>query len=53
MTIRFAKAFGVRADTLMRMQSAFELAQARAHKADLNVQYFNLAAPFGAEQRAI
>ena len=30
MAIRFEKAFGVRADTLMRMQAAFDLAQARA-----------------------
>lgn len=30
MAIRFEKAFGVKADTLMRMQIAFDLAQARA-----------------------
>ena len=30
MAIRFEKAFGVKADTLMRMQAAHELAQARA-----------------------
>ncbi|KXV23580.1 XRE family transcriptional regulator, partial [Gluconobacter japonicus] len=47
------KAFGVRADTLMRMQSAFELAQARAHEANLNVQHFNLVAPSRTEQRTI
>lgn len=37
MAIRFEKAFGVKADTLMRMQTAFELAQARMHEADLDV----------------
>ncbi len=30
MAIRFEKAFGVRADTLMRMQVAYDLAKARA-----------------------
>lgn len=29
MAIRFEKAFGVRADTLMRMQAAHDLARAR------------------------
>jgi addiction module HigA family antidote len=31
MAIRFEKAFGVKADTLMRMQTAYDLAKARAH----------------------
>lgn len=53
MAIRFEKAFGVRADTLMRMQSAFALAQARAHEANLNVQHFNLVVPSRTEQRII
>ena len=30
MALRFEKAFGVSADTLMRMQATYELAQARA-----------------------
>ncbi|MEG3143244.1 HigA family addiction module antitoxin [Sphingomonas sp. RT2P30] len=33
MALRFEQAFGVRADTMMRMQSAYELAQARLHGA--------------------
>jgi addiction module HigA family antidote len=37
MAIRFEKAFGVKADTLMRMQVAHDLAQARTHEADLDV----------------
>ena len=37
MAIRFEKAFGVQADTLMRMQTAFNLAQARAHEGDIKV----------------
>lgn len=35
--IRFEKAFGVRADTLMRMQSAYDMAQARAHEGEIHV----------------
>jgi len=30
MAIRFEKAFGVKADTLMRMQTSYDMAQARA-----------------------
>ncbi|MFC7498270.1 HigA family addiction module antitoxin [Enterovirga sp. GCM10030262] len=37
MAIRFEKAFGVRADTLLRMQAVYELALARAHEADIDV----------------
>lgn len=37
MAIRFEKAFGVKADTLMRMQSAFDMAQARAHEGEIHV----------------
>ncbi len=37
MAIRFEKAFGVKADTLMRMQTAYDLAQARAHADDILV----------------
>jgi len=32
MAIRFEKAFGVRADTLLRMQAAHDLAVARSHE---------------------
>ena len=38
MAIRFEKAFGVRADTLMRMQAAHELAQARAREDEIVVE---------------
>lgn len=37
MAVRFEHAFGVKADTLMRMQAGYELAQARLHEADLAV----------------
>jgi addiction module HigA family antidote len=38
MAICFEKAFGVKADTLMRMQTAYDLAQARKHADELNVE---------------
>ncbi|SNS88378.1 addiction module antidote protein, HigA family [Sphingomonas laterariae] len=44
MAIRFEKAFGMKADTLLRMQTAFELAQARMHEADIKVERFAKAA---------
>ena len=37
MAIRFEKAFGVRADALMRMQTAYDMAQARARADDIVV----------------
>jgi addiction module HigA family antidote len=38
MAIRFEKAFGVRADTMLRMQAAHDLAHARAHEKDIKVE---------------
>lgn len=38
MAIRFEKAFGIKADTLLRMQTSFELAQARLHEDNIKVQ---------------
>lgn len=37
MAIRFEKAFGISADTLMRMQAAHDMADARAHADDIQV----------------
>ncbi len=37
MAIRFEKAFGIKADTLMRMQTNYDLAKARAHADDIVV----------------
>jgi len=42
MAIRFEKGFGVRADTMMRMQAAHDLAQAR--EKDIRVERIGLAA---------
>lgn len=38
MAIRFEKAFGLTADTLLRMQSAYDMAQARRHEAGIAVE---------------
>jgi addiction module HigA family antidote len=37
MAIRFEKAFGLRADTLLRMQAVHDLAIARSHEQDIHV----------------
>ena len=37
MAIRFEHAFGVKAETLIRMQARYELGKAREHEADLAV----------------
>lgn len=44
MAIRFEKLFDVKADTLCRMQTAYDLAQARAHESDIKVDRTLLAA---------
>jgi len=44
MAIRFEKSFGVRADTLLRMQTAHELAQARANEDTIRVEKYRAAA---------
>lgn len=44
MAIRFEKAFGVRADTLLRMQTTFDLAQARKHEGGIRVGKLAMAA---------
>ncbi len=38
MAIRFEHAFGVKADTLMRMQTRYDLAKAREREAELTVE---------------
>mgnify|MGYP001069487314 CR=1 FL=1 len=44
MAIRFEKAFGVRADTLLRMQAAHDLAEARMHENSIKVKRVAMAA---------
>ncbi len=38
MAMRFEKAFGIKADTLLRMQTAYEPAQARRHEGEIAVK---------------
>jgi addiction module HigA family antidote len=38
MALRIEKAFGVKMDTLMRMQSSYEIAQTRRRERQINVQ---------------
>lgn len=44
MAIRFEKAFDIEADTLLQMQTAYDLAQARAHEDEIKVRKFAGAA---------
>ena len=44
MAIRFEKAFGLKADTLVRMQGAYELVNAREHQDEIKVEPLELAA---------
>jgi antitoxin HigA-1 len=41
MALRIEKAFGVRMDTLMRMQSAYDIAQTRKRERHIRVQRFH------------
>ena len=38
MALRFEKAFGLSAETLMRMQATYDLAQARAREGTIEVE---------------
>lgn len=44
MAIRFEKATGISADTLLRMQAAFDMAQARSHEDEIEVDEIEMAA---------
>ena len=44
MAIRFEKAFGIKADTLLRMQTSYELAKARLREREIKVARFAQAA---------
>jgi addiction module HigA family antidote len=43
MALRFEKAFGVKADTLLRMQLAYDLANVRQHENEIEVQRLQFA----------
>jgi addiction module HigA family antidote len=44
MALRFEKAFGVKMDTLMRMQSAYDIAQTRKRESDIHIPRFHSTA---------
>ncbi|PTW60671.1 addiction module HigA family antidote [Breoghania corrubedonensis] len=44
MALRFERAFGVRADTLLKMQTAYDLAKARENEAKIKVERLETAA---------
>jgi addiction module HigA family antidote len=44
MALRIEKAFGVKMDTLMRMQSNYEIARTRSREKDIRVRRFHRAA---------
>jgi len=44
MAIRFEKAFGIPADTMLRMQSAHDLVAARQHEDEIDVERLEFAA---------
>jgi len=44
MALRIEKAFGVKMDTLMRMQSAYDIAQTRKREKEIRVRPFHPAA---------
>jgi addiction module HigA family antidote len=41
MALRIEKAFGVKMDTLMRMQSAYDIAQTRSREKEIRVKRFH------------
>ena len=43
MALRLEKAFGVKMDTLMRMQSSYDISRARKREADIRVNPYRLA----------
>ena len=44
MALRIEKAFGVRMDTLMRMQSSYDIARTRARQGEITVEPYRLPA---------
>jgi plasmid maintenance system antidote protein VapI len=41
MALRIEKAFGVKMDTLMRMQASYDIAQTRKREGEIRVQRFH------------
>jgi addiction module HigA family antidote len=47
MALRIEKAFGIKMDTLMRMQSAYDIAQTRKREKEIRVRRIHLPAEVG------
>ena len=47
MALRIEKAFGVRMDTLMRMQSSFDIARTRGREGELDIEPYRTGAGSG------
>lgn len=45
MALRIEKAFGVRMETLMRMQNSYDISQARLRESDIRIERFTGAPP--------
>jgi antitoxin HigA-1 len=45
MALRIEKAFGLKMDTLLRMQTAYEIAETRNREADIRVQRYAAKSP--------
>ena|SRR5437660_9119726 len=52
MALRIEKAFGVKMDTLMRMQSAYDIAQTRKREKEIRVRRFIAPARIPAKSRS-
>ena len=46
MALRIEKAFGVKMDTLMRMQSAYDIARTRKREKEIHIRRIHLTADF-------
>ena len=44
MALRIEKAFGIKMDTLMRMQASYDIARARMRAGDIRVERYRTAA---------
>ncbi len=53
MALRIEKAFGPRMDTLLRMQTAYEIAKARNREADIKVKPYLAKSPRAHDQAAL
>ncbi len=53
MALRIEKAFGPKMDTLLRMQTAYEIAEARGREADINVKRYVAKLPTAHERATL